>query len=116
MRGGGRGTRPKRRAAAPTRCLPGGCAPGGAVLPQDWGAGGARHEGGSAIQLDASLPAVALGAVVVCCAALLGGATGFGYALLSAPLLLLLGFRLEFVVTANLALAVLTRVSVVYRF
>ena len=54
--------------------------------------------------------------MVVCCAALLGGATGFGYALLSAPLLLLLGFRLEFVVTANLALAVLTRVSVVYRF
>ncbi len=57
-----------------------------------------------------------LGGVAVFFAALLGGATGFGYALLSAPLLLLLGFPLRFVVSANLALAFLTRISVVYRF
>ncbi len=49
-------------------------------------------------------------------AAFLGGVTGFGYSLLATPLLLLLGFGLEFVVTINLALAFVTRISVVYRF
>ncbi|HET8628016.1 MAG TPA: sulfite exporter TauE/SafE family protein [Thermomicrobiales bacterium] len=62
------------------------------------------------------LLATLLGGVVVVLASALGGATGFGYALLAAPLLLLLGFPLPFVVTANLALALLTRVAVAYRF
>lgn len=55
-----------------------------------------------------------LGGVVVGLAGLLSGATGFGFGLLSAPLLLLLGFSLKFVVTVNLTLALLSRVSVVY--
>jgi uncharacterized membrane protein YfcA len=56
------------------------------------------------------------GAVCVLAAAFLGGVTGFGYSLVATPLLLLLGFPLPFVVTANLALACVTRVSVAYRF
>jgi uncharacterized membrane protein YfcA len=56
------------------------------------------------------------GAVSVLVAAFLGGVTGFGYSLVATPLLLLLGFPLPFVVTANLALALLTRISVAYRF
>lgn len=59
---------------------------------------------------------VVAGAVCVLLAAFLGGVTGFGYSLLATPLLLLLGFGLEFVVTINLALAFITRISVVYRF
>jgi uncharacterized membrane protein YfcA len=59
---------------------------------------------------------MALGALIVFAAAFLGGVTGFGFALASAPLLLLTGFPLRFVVTANLALGGLTRLSVVYRF
>jgi uncharacterized membrane protein YfcA len=57
-----------------------------------------------------------LGGGSVFVAALLGGITGFGYALVATPLLLLLGFPLPFVVTANLALALVTRVPVAYRF
>jgi uncharacterized protein len=56
------------------------------------------------------------GALVVAAASFLGGVTGFGYSLVATPLLLLLGFPLPFVVTANLALACVTRVSVAYRF
>jgi uncharacterized protein len=56
------------------------------------------------------------GALAVFAASLIGGATGFGFALLSTSLLLALGFPVEFVVTANLALAVLTRMSTAYRF
>ena len=55
------------------------------------------------------------GAVIVFCASFLGGVTGFGYSLVATPLLLLLGFSLPFVVTVNLALAFLTRISVAYR-
>lgn len=58
---------------------------------------------------------LALGALVVAVAAFVGGATGFGYALICTPLLLLTGYPLEFVVTSNLALSLVTRVSVVYR-
>src|ERR671914_218851 len=47
------------------------------------------------------------GALVVAAAAFLGGVTGFGYSLVATPLLLLLGFPLPFVVTANLGLAIL---------
>jgi uncharacterized protein len=56
------------------------------------------------------------GGISVLLAAFLGGVTGFGYSLVATPLLLLLGFPLPFVVTANLALALVTRISVVYRF
>ena len=59
---------------------------------------------------------VLAGGLSVLVAAFLGGVTGFGYSLLATPLLLLLGFGLEFVVTINLALAFVTRISVVYRF
>jgi len=56
------------------------------------------------------------GAVVVAAASFLGGVTGFGYSLVATPLLLLLGFPLPFVVTANLSVACVTRISVAYRF
>ena len=56
------------------------------------------------------------GALVVAAASFLGGVTGFGYSLVATPLLLVLGFPLPFVVTANLALACVTRISVAYRF
>jgi uncharacterized membrane protein YfcA len=56
------------------------------------------------------------GGLVVAAASFLGGVTGFGYSLVATPLLLLLGFDLAFVVTANLAVACVTRISVAYRF
>lgn len=56
------------------------------------------------------------GGVVVLAASFLGGVTGFGYSLVATPLLLLIGFPLRFVVTANLSLACITRISVAYRF
>ena len=56
------------------------------------------------------------GALVVAAASFLGGVTGFGYSLVATPLLLLLGFDLPFVVTANLAVACITRITVAYRF
>jgi uncharacterized protein len=59
---------------------------------------------------------LALGALSVAVAAFLGGVTGFGYSLVATPLLLLAGFPLPFVVTANLAVAFVTRISVAYRF
>jgi len=57
-----------------------------------------------------------LGAMVVFSASLLGGISGFGYGLVSAPLLLLIGLPLQTVVVLNLALALATRVAVVWRF
>lgn len=60
-------------------------------------------------------PALALGALVMVVAALLAGATGFGFSLVSVPLLLALGFHLKFIVTANLALALVTRVAVAWQ-
>jgi uncharacterized membrane protein YfcA len=56
------------------------------------------------------------GAAIVAAASFLGGVTGFGYSLVATPLLLILGFPLPFVVTANLALAFITRISVAVRF
>src|SRR5918998_276554 len=56
------------------------------------------------------------GALVVTAAAFLGGVIGFGYSLVATPLLLLLGFDLPFVVTANLSVACVTRITVAYRF
>ncbi len=57
-----------------------------------------------------------VGALGVTAASFLGGVTGFGYSLVATPLLLIAGFPLPFVVTVNLALAVVTRLSVAYRF
>lgn len=48
-------------------------------------------------------------------AATLGGVSGFGASLVSTPLLLLLGFPLPLVVSLNLTIVVLTRISVGYR-
>ena len=59
---------------------------------------------------------LAAGGLIVAAAAFLGGVTGFGYSLVATPLLLLTGYSLPFVVTANLALACITRMSVAYRF
>jgi uncharacterized protein len=56
------------------------------------------------------------GAAVVGAASFLGGVTGFGYSLVATPLLLILGFPLPFIVTANLAIAFITRISVAVRF
>lgn len=58
---------------------------------------------------------LALGGAIVAFAAFLAGTSGFGGALASTPFLLLLGFPLEFVVTVNLTLALLTRLSMAYR-
>ena len=56
------------------------------------------------------------GGLVVLTASFLGGVTGFGYTLVATPLLLLIGYPLPFVVTVNLSLAFVTRISVAYRF
>src|SRR4051794_41976376 len=57
-----------------------------------------------------------LGGLAVAAAAFLGGVTGFGYSLVATPLLLLIGYPLRFVVTANLSVALVTRISVAVRF
>jgi len=54
---------------------------------------------------------VFVGGVVVALASALGGATGFGYGLVATPLLVLTGFSLPFVVTANLTLGLITRIT-----
>ncbi|MEA2317381.1 MAG: uncharacterized protein QOD44_1570 [Solirubrobacteraceae bacterium] len=77
------------------------------------GAGARRPPGGRRATLTVSLVA---GAAIVAAASFLGGVTGFGYSLVATPLLLILGFPLPFVVTANLALAFITRISVAVRF
>jgi len=56
-----------------------------------------------------------LGGVIAAAAALLAGTSGFGFALVATPLLLLSGFSLPFVVTVNLLIAVVTRTSVAWR-
>lgn len=58
---------------------------------------------------------IGVGGVIVFAAAFAGGATGFGENLLSTPLLLLIGFPAAVVVTANLALACLTRTVLGWR-
>jgi uncharacterized membrane protein YfcA len=60
--------------------------------------------------------ALILGGIAVALASFLGGVTGFGYSLVATPLLLLDGYSLAFVVTVNLALAFVTRISVAVRF
>src|SRR5581483_1350146 len=56
-----------------------------------------------------------VGGLAVIAASFIGGVTGFGYGLVSAPVLLLSGFSLPFVVTVNLAIGLLTRLSVAVR-
>jgi uncharacterized protein len=60
--------------------------------------------------------ALVLCGIAVALASFLGGVTGFGYSLVATPLLLLDGYALRFVVTVNLALAFVTRISVAVRF
>jgi uncharacterized protein len=55
------------------------------------------------------------GAAVVVAASLLGGVTGFGFSLVCAPLLLLLGMGLTDVVVVNLTIGLLTRLATVAR-
>ncbi|NTV62468.1 MAG: sulfite exporter TauE/SafE family protein [Oscillochloris sp.] len=56
-----------------------------------------------------------LGGLVVFGAALLGGITGFGFALICTPLLLSLGLPLPVVVISNMFLATTSRIMVAYR-
>ncbi|MEV4645064.1 sulfite exporter TauE/SafE family protein [Saccharopolyspora sp. NPDC049357] len=59
---------------------------------------------------------ILLGLLSTAAAALLGGLTGFGYALLASPLLLLIGLPPAQVVAVNLLLALFTRITVVARW
>lgn len=56
-----------------------------------------------------------VGGFLAAAAALLAGTSGFGFALLATPTLLLCGFSLPFVVTVNLLIALATRISVAWR-
>jgi uncharacterized protein len=56
-----------------------------------------------------------IGIIVTFFAALLGGGAGFGYALLSAPFLLMIGLSPPFVITANLTIGLITRLMVAWR-
>jgi uncharacterized membrane protein YfcA len=56
-----------------------------------------------------------VGGIVAAAVALLAGTSGFGFGLLATPALLLVGFSLPFVVTANLLISLATRLSVAYR-
>jgi uncharacterized protein len=62
-----------------------------------------------------SFGTLAIALLVISGAALLGGISGFGFALISTPFMLILGFPLAFIVPINLAIAMLTRVAVAYR-
>ena len=57
-----------------------------------------------------------IGGLIVFGAAVLGGIAGFGFALLCTPLLLIVGFPLSLIVPVNLSLALVSRISVAYRF
>lgn len=56
-----------------------------------------------------------IGTLGILLSAFLGGVTGFGYALVSVPFLLLAGLPLGDVVVVNLALGLLTRVNVLWQ-
>ena len=56
-----------------------------------------------------------LGGILVALASFVAGASGFGLGLVATPLLLLSGFSLPFVVTANLLISLATRVSIAWR-
>jgi len=55
------------------------------------------------------------GSVCIGLAAVVGGATGFGTALIAAPFMLLAGFKVEDVVIINLVAGVVTRIGVSLR-
>jgi uncharacterized membrane protein YfcA len=57
---------------------------------------------------------LALGVVCVAFGCLVGGATGFGYALVSTPLLLLAGYSVPEVVFVNLVVGLVTRAAVTW--
>lgn len=56
-----------------------------------------------------------LGGILAAAVAFLAGTSGFGFGLIATPLLLLCSFSLPFVVTVNLLVSVVTRVSVAWR-
>jgi uncharacterized protein len=56
-----------------------------------------------------------IGGLAAAAIALLAGTSGFGFGLVAAPVLLLIGFSLPFVVTVNLLVTLGTRVSVAWR-
>jgi len=55
------------------------------------------------------------GSVCICVSSVVGGATGFGAALIAAPFMLLAGFSVEDVVIINLVAGVVTRIGVSLR-
>jgi uncharacterized protein len=55
------------------------------------------------------------GSLCICASAVVGGATGFGAALIAAPFMLLAGFSVEDVVIINLVAGVVTRIGVSIR-
>ncbi len=56
-----------------------------------------------------------VGGLLVAGASLLAGTSGFGFALIATPTLLLTGFSLPFVVTVNLLISLATRLPVAWR-
>jgi uncharacterized membrane protein YfcA len=56
-----------------------------------------------------------VGGLIAAGAAMLAGVIGFGYALLSTPLLLALGYPPAVIVTANLSIVLVTRIAVAWR-
>lgn len=60
--------------------------------------------------------ALLLGAAIASLAALLGGVTGFGYALVATPLLMLCGFDLASIVAVNMTLGLLARLQALIVF
>lgn len=56
-----------------------------------------------------------VGGVLAALCALVAGTSGFGFSLMATPLLLLCGFSLRFVVTANLLISLATRATVAWR-
>uniref|UniRef100_A0A831T8I7 Probable membrane transporter protein n=1 Tax=Thermorudis peleae TaxID=1382356 RepID=A0A831T8I7_9BACT len=83
------------------------------MLPELWAAalGVAQNGYRGSMEL---FPTVA-GGLVAAAAAVLAGMTGFGYALLSTPVLLALGYPPATVVAANLSIALVTRITVAWR-
>lgn len=56
-----------------------------------------------------------IGSLIILTAAILGGMTGFGFALVCTPLLLSMGLPLAVIVITNLSLATTTRILIAYR-
>ncbi|WAM20097.1 hypothetical protein OYT95_43960 (plasmid) [Rhodococcus sp. JS3073] len=56
-----------------------------------------------------------VGALCIGIASIIGGATGFGTALIATPVMLMVGFDVPEVVFANLVAGLVTRVNVAYQ-